>query len=280
MEVFESIPSWVQLPNYLLLFFFGASLASFYITLGDRILLYFYGSKRKLSSGFERWKIVLSKPSECESCGTRINKWNLLPVFGYFLSRKKCNACGVTLPILFPLSEIFLGLLAVILFFITENLLGSISFLFLVGHLLISMKTDSEKMILDYENLPFILGFGILTNYLLFGELPGMEELYVYLGFLSFYGLIYLSFRGGTGLADVFFSPAFAFLVGHPYWMVYINSSYVLALLVTFLSKKPGESLRGKKIPMGLYFSLGLILSLLYKIILTNFSFGNSGIHD
>lgn len=274
MDNLESVPSWVLIPNYLLLFLFGASLASFYVTLGDRILLYFYGSKRKLSSGVTRWKIVLSKPSECGSCGTRINRWNLLPVLGYFLSRKKCKTCGVTLPLLFPLSEFFLGLLAVLLFYITESLLASVSFLFLVGHLLISMKTDSEKMILDYENLPFILGFGILTNYLLFGELPGLEEVYVYLGFLGFYGLIYLSFRGGTGLGDVLFSPAFAFLVGNPYWMIYINSSYVLALLVTFLSKKPGEILRGKKIPMGLYFSLGLVLSLLYKVIVVHYSLG------
>jgi leader peptidase (prepilin peptidase)/N-methyltransferase len=276
----EEFTLGVVFPIYLLLFLVGSSLASFYVTLGDRILLYFYGKKRKLGTPGDRWKIIFSKPSSCPHCDTKIKSIFLTPVVGYFLTKKKCNTCKTPLPLLFPLSEILFGILGCVFFFISENLFASVFFLFLLGHLFLSIKTDSEKMILDYENLPFILGFGILTNFFLFGELPGLEELYVYLGFCSFYGLIYLSFRGGTGLGDVLFSPVFAFLLGHPYWMVYINSSYVLALLVTFISKKPGESLRGKKIPMGVYFSLGLIVSLLYKILIVYYSIGGEDVYE
>lgn len=276
----EDFPFWVIFPIYLLLFLFGSSLASFYVTLGDRILLYFYGKKRKSGTPFLRWKLIFSKPSFCSYCDTKIKSVYLTPVFGYFLTKKKCNSCKTPLPLLFPLSEFLFGILGCIVFFISENLFATLFFLFLLGHLFLSIKTDSEKMILDYENLPFILCFGLLTNYFLFGELPGLSELYVYLGFLFFYGIIYFSFRGGTGLGDVLFSPAFAFLLGHPYWMVYLNSSYVLALLVTFLSKRPGESLRGKKIPMGVYFSLGLIVSLLYKIIIVYYSIGGDDVYE
>ncbi|PJZ45930.1 prepilin peptidase [Leptospira brenneri] len=256
-----------SLSVYGILFFFGASLASFYTTLAERILLYCYGKKRKEVHGFSRWKTIFSKPSHCPSCGHLVTKTNLMPIVGWYLTKGKCSHCKIELPKLYPLTEFLFGLMAIFIYFVSEDILGTITLLFFFGHLLISMMTDVAKFSLDYENLPFLVGFGFLSNYLLFGEFFTIETLWVYLGFFSFYLFIYLLFRGGTGLGDVIFSPVFATIAGNPFWILYFNSAYLLAVGFSFLLRKKGEPLKGKKIPMGLYFSLGLFLTYFAKLL-------------
>lgn len=256
-----------SLSTYVILFFFGASLASFYTTLGERILTFCYGKKRKDFHGLNRWKVIFAKPSHCPTCGHLVTKTNLTPIFGWFLTKGKCFQCKTDLPKLYPLTEFLFGLVAVFVFFVSEDIPGTIALLLLFGHLLISMTTDVAKFSLDYENLPFLIGFGFLSNYFLFGESIKIETLWVYLGFLVFYLFIYLLFRGGTGLGDVLFSPVFAAIAGNPFWILYFNSSYLLAVGFSFLLRKKREPLKGKKIPMGLYFSVGLFLTYFAKLL-------------
>lgn len=138
--------------------------------------------------------------------------------------------------------------------------------LFFVGHLGISMYTDAQKFSLDYENLPFILGWGVLANYLLTQSLPGKTDFYVFLGFVIFYVLLFFIFPRGIGLGDVLFAPFFALLAGHPWWMFFLNASYVLALVFTFILRDRKKSFRATPIPMGLYFSIGLVLAFMAKL--------------
>ncbi|MGE8722427.1 prepilin peptidase [Leptospira terpstrae] len=256
-----------SLSTYGILFFFGASLASFYTTLGERILTFCYGKKRKEFSDFKRWKVIFTKPSHCPSCGHLVTKTHLTPIFGWFITKGKCFQCKTELPKLYPLTEFLFGIVAIFIYFVSEDILGTITLLFLLGHLLISMMTDVVKFSLDYENLPFLVALGFLSNYLLFGEEIILQTLWVFLGFFVFYFLIYLLFRGGTGLGDVLFSPVFAAIAGNPFWILYFNSSYLLAVGFSFLLRKKGEPLKGKKIPMGLYFSLGLFLTYFAKLL-------------
>ncbi|XDD47798.1 prepilin peptidase [Leptospira sp. WS39.C2] len=256
-----------KLSTYTILFLFGAALASFYTTLADRILYYCYEKGRKEFQGKKRCFVIFTKPSHCPECNSSINKLHLVPILGWFMTKGKCHVCFVEIAKLYPLSEFLFGIIAIFVYYVSDSLLGTIFILFLFGHLLISMITDSKKLSLDYENLPFILGFGCLANYLLFEEIMGLPQLYVYLGFLVFYLSIYLLFRGGTGLGDVLFSPMFAAIAGNPFWMVYLNSSYVLAVIFSFFLRKKGEPLKGTKVPMGLYFSIGLFFTFFFKLI-------------
>ncbi|EOQ90475.1 peptidase A24, N-terminal domain protein [Leptospira yanagawae serovar Saopaulo str. Sao Paulo = ATCC 700523] len=261
---------WFNLWNlfhYVLLFFLGASLASFYTTLADRILFYFYEKGRKKNSGWKRWEIMFRKPSHCPSCESKIPKLYLLPILGWIFTKGKCQQCQIPVSKLYPLSELLFGLIAILVFFISESVLGTILLLFFFGHLLIAMITDTKKLSLDYENLPFLLVFGFASNFVLFEETIGFAHLYIYVGFFLFYLLIYLLYRGGTGLGDVIFSPFFASIAGNPFWIVYLNYSYLLALGFSFFLRKKGESLKGKKIPMGLYFSIAMILTFILKLI-------------
>ncbi len=128
------------------------------------------------------------------------------------------------------------------------------------------MMTDINLYILDYENLPFILFFGILSLYALNGSLPGTENVFIGLGFFVIFFLISFIYPGGMGLGDVFYITVYSFLVGHPYWIFFLNSSYILALVGSLLVLKKGENFLKMKIPMGFFYGISVLITYVIKI--------------
>ncbi|EPG74949.1 peptidase, A24 type IV prepilin peptidase family protein [Leptospira fainei serovar Hurstbridge str. BUT 6] len=246
-------------------FLISISLGSFYSTLAYRILRFFYGHERKSGTFAQRLLRLLTEPSACESCGTKIKGLALVPVFGYWLAGKKCEVCGAKINPLYAFCEAGFGLAFSLAFFLSGKFLASLVFVVLCGHLLVSATTDWKKFSLDYENLPFIVGLGILLNFLTDGSLPTKLDAIVFGCFLGVFFVIHFLFPQGMGFADAIFAPSFALLSGHPWWILFINSSYVLALAITIGTRKKGQSLRGVPIPMGVYFSASLALTFLAK---------------
>lgn len=252
--------------TYFFGFLIGSSITSFYVTLAERILRYFYEKERKGLSLKKKVSKILFHPSSCNTCQTRIPSIYLVPVLGYFFSFLKCVQCKQKIPILYPMSEFLGGMLFVYSFILYENWLLSSCLLAFFGHLSICMLTDFKKFSLDYENLPFIILFGMIVNYLLTEDMFKKESFFVFLGFLVFYFLLYLFYKNGIGLGDVIFAPVFAFLSGHPWWMLYLNSSYVLAVASTILFRNRQKKLKGIKIPMGAYLAIGIMITFLFKM--------------
>ncbi|RHX77690.1 A24 family peptidase [Leptospira yasudae] len=245
----------------------AASLGSFYVTLGFRILDVYYGKHRKSLSFSQKWKRIFTHPSSCDHCGKEIRYPQLLPVIGYFISRGKCKFCNRRIRFLFPSIEFGFVCVFLFCFSLTRNPAFSFVFLFLCGHLLISCLTDAFHFSLDYENLPWILLFGFLSAFLLNEKLPGINELYVFGGFFLAFLILFFFFPGGIGFGDVLFAPVYAFIAGHPWWMFFLNASYIPAVLFTIVLRERGKSLRKTPIPMGLYFGIGLILTFLSRIL-------------
>jgi prepilin signal peptidase PulO-like enzyme (type II secretory pathway) len=254
---------------YFLFYFYGfliaASIASFYTTLAERILKYFYSPLRKKYGFKEKWKIIFTKPSACENCNTNVKAIHLFPVLGYSFTSGKCKTCGVKISPHYPWIEFIFGFLFCLFFYASGNLLFSFLILPFFGHVLVSMITDYKKFSLDYENLPFIIFFGMAANYFFYNEFPDLFDYAVLGGFVAFYLILWLLYPKGIGLGDVIFAPVFAFLSGHPYWMVFLNSSYILAVSWAFLTRKKGETIHNKPIPMGFFFGFGILLSFIAK---------------
>lgn len=250
-----------------LLFFYSASLGSFYKTLALRILRFFYQKERKNFNFFEKFRIIFTKPSSCESCDVRINSLYLIPIFGYFFTKGKCSHCEASIGVQNPAFELAFGGISVFLFWMTGSLPLSLLFPFFLGHLWISLETDANYFSLDFENIPFLLLFGLSCNYFIIDDYPKVEDGLVFIGFALFYGLVHLIYPRGMGLGDVLFAPVFALIAGHPFWLFFLNSSYGLALFLTIALRKKGESLKKKPIPMGVYFALGSFFTMIVKII-------------
>lgn len=250
---------------YILLFFLGASIGSFYYNVSERILLYFYSPLRKNFSFIEKLTRLLLQKNQCSSCAHPLKLYQALPLAGYFLSRGKCQHCHNKIPILHPVIELAFGFTLLFLFIISQNILLSASVSFLFGHLLISAITDYRYFSLDYENLFFIILSGLVVIYQLDSFLQ-FSHFLVLAGFFAVYLALWIFFKKSIGFGDVLFAPFYAFISGHPWWILFLNSSYVLAVFSTLLLRKKGESLKNRVIPMGVYLSAGLYLTLLAKI--------------
>ncbi len=257
----------MEVSFYILGFLFSTSLASFYTNLVYRIYFYFYTKERRKFTTKEKWKIIFFKPSRCESCDTEILPLHLIPIFGYFLSKRKCPRCDVKIEKTYFLIEILFGFLFLLLYFKTKNFILSISVLALLGHSLLTIYTDLKKFTIDYENIPFIVLFGSLANYQLGEEIFSLSRLYIFLGFAICFLLLYFFYKQGIGLGDVLFISFFAMLTGHPYWILFLNTSYISGILFSFIFRDKKKSFLKMQIPMGVYFSISLFLIYLIKII-------------
>jgi len=49
---------------------------------------------------------LMRPPSTCPQCGTRIKAYDNIPVLSYLLLRGKCRACGLKIPVAYPLVEL------------------------------------------------------------------------------------------------------------------------------------------------------------------------------
>lgn len=61
-----------------------------------------------------RWpedRSVVSPPSSCPACGTRIRWYDNVPVLGWLWLRGRCRACGTRISVQYPLVELFTALL-------------------------------------------------------------------------------------------------------------------------------------------------------------------------
>jgi len=84
----------------LLLFLFGASIASF-----AGLALHRLGGR---PSGQSAWA-ALSGRSHCEGCGAQLTPLELFPVLGWLLIAGRCARCGYRVPAVYPASEALAG---------------------------------------------------------------------------------------------------------------------------------------------------------------------------
>ncbi|MCO5162886.1 MAG: prepilin peptidase [Mesorhizobium sp.] len=91
----------------LLLFLFGASIASF----AGLALHRLRGRPANQSS----WAALAGR-SHCEGCGAQLTPLELVPVLGWLLIAGRCARCGYRVPAVYPVSEALAGIAFVAVF--------------------------------------------------------------------------------------------------------------------------------------------------------------------
>jgi leader peptidase (prepilin peptidase)/N-methyltransferase len=59
---------------------------------------------------------LMRPPSSCPQCKTRIKPYDNIPVLSYLLLRGRCRACGVRIPLTYPLVELLTSLCFLLLY--------------------------------------------------------------------------------------------------------------------------------------------------------------------
>ena len=244
----------------------GLCIGSFYTAAASRILYYVYGPGRKEKS---RIRLFLARPSFCMECGVDIRPLDLIPFFSYIFRGGQCANCGAKIGPLTFMGETFCGLLFPLLLYAglyagyswPAALCGTL----LCGHLYISIATDYNLFLLDYENtlIIFILA---LVGALFFADFT-MEAflpfVYTSLTVFAIFFLLWLFTlrRGAMGFGDVLLAGSVALYVGFPFSLILFQVASAGAIVYVYLIKRDRHTL----IPFGVFIAGGVFITIVGK---------------
>lgn len=211
-----------------------------------------------------RWpedKSVVSPPSSCPSCGTRIRWYDNVPVLGWLWLRGKCRACGARISIQYPLIELATAALWVMAAWrhglSWQTLSVALFFTLLLGIAL----TDARTYIIPDQ---FTLG-GLVIGLALSFAPGGITPVRAVIGAAVGYGLLWLvavlgewAFKkpamGGGDLKMMAMVGAFLGPLG-------VLLTVFLGALFGSLIFTPISIRTGKLVPFGIFLALGAAIT-------------------
>lgn len=224
-------------------FFCGCALGSFYNVLVDR-----------LPNGQD----IVKARSECSFCHTQLRWYDLIPVFSFLFLKGRCRYCGKRLSYQYLLSELSVGGLFLLAFFLYSSDLDLpqlIARLALWSMLFVIAVMDQKYGIIIDQILLAFSSVGITAE--LFGGTSVSEILLgAAVGFFL-YGLIYLSARffykkEGFGSGDVLLLTAAGTFLGPVQTMIAGFLAFYCCLLFILIQQfKNRKSVCGVEIPFG-----------------------------
>ena len=242
---------------------FGLLLGSFLNVVILRLPTRMYGEWRRdarhylgLEDEPQTQVINLSKPaSHCPACGTPIKPQHNIPLISYLFLRGRCNACGTSISIQYPLIELLAGLLAgffVYQYGVSINSLYGIIFSY---SLLVLATIDlHEKLLPDEITLPLLwLGlFANLNNHFvaLNSAVLGAIAGYLSLWFV-FWTFKLLTGKEGMGYGDFKLLAALGAWLGWQMLPLIVLVSSALGAVVGLCMMFFGSSGRSSQIPFG-----------------------------
>lgn len=146
-------------------FFFGVVIFCFGLLIGSFLNVCIYRIPNN--------KSIVSPPSSCTSCDTRIKWYDLIPVISYLLLKGKCRNCGQKISPRYMLIELLTGTLFLVCFLVFGLTSQLVAFIVLTGLLIAVTFTDLDTMTIPDSIMIFGLIAGIV--FVLLGYVPQID---------------------------------------------------------------------------------------------------------
>jgi prepilin signal peptidase PulO-like enzyme (type II secretory pathway) len=199
--------------------------------------------------------------SKCPGCGQKINIFFLLPLLGYFFTKRRCPACSQKISWEYPFWEITTGLLSVLVVLEYGYKIYALNILFLVSSAIVITIIDLKTLTISRFFMALFLLFSIypvLLNESLKYNLYGLL-----LMFLFFLVILFL-FPGSFGGGDLKLASLIGLLLGFKLSLVALEISLIsgaLGGIAYAFWKKKGLKL---KIAFAPFLTLGMLVALFY----------------
>jgi leader peptidase (prepilin peptidase)/N-methyltransferase len=188
---------------------------------------------------------VVSPPSSCPACGTRIRWYDNVPVLGWLWLRGRCRACGNGISIQYPLVELVTALLWVMAVWRFgwdwQALATALFFTILLG---IALSDAATYIIPDQ----FTIGGTVLGLALSFAP-GGIEPLQAVIGAAVGFGVLWGGDIKMMAMVGAFLGP----------WGVLLT--LFLGALFGSLIFAPISFKTGKLVPFGIFLALGAAIT-------------------
>jgi leader peptidase (prepilin peptidase) / N-methyltransferase len=229
----------------ILLFFIGASLASF---LG--LINYRFNRDVNLES-------VIAGDSLCDGCSRKLTWFEKIPVFGWMLTFGKCPSCNYKVSIFYPLSEALLGVLFVLLFFTNQPFYyyPLLSFLFLFT------LSDLEFMEIpkDFIHYGLIFAFIVFVYQLI---VAGTIAAVIIGLILTIVFLILNKIKYSFGFGDILIFLMMSMILDVGDYLLFLFVTFLTGALVSLMLVAFDKSILKKYIPFVPFILLGFIFTL------------------
>ncbi|MDR3586649.1 MAG: prepilin peptidase [Desulfosporosinus sp.] len=220
---------------------------------------------------------IVSPPSHCPNCGTRLKPLDLIPLLSYLICRGKCRYCGLKISPRYLLVELLTGLVSVALFFKYGLTVDFAAFLFLTYILVAVFFIDLDHQIIPNQLVIVGLSGGvILFVYNLFLPLQIYADhswwnpllgLVSGSGFLLAVSLIGLAIYKGDevmGMGDIkLFAPIGLFL-GWRMTLLALFLAIILGGISSLVLILIGKATRKSRIPFGPFIVTGVFITVMW----------------
>ncbi|MBL7684630.1 MAG: prepilin peptidase [Deltaproteobacteria bacterium] len=217
--------------------------------------------------------------SHCRNCKRPIAFYENIPVLSFLFLKGRCRTCDSSISWLYPLIEIFSGILAILCFYHLQNpSLALLWFLFFVSPLLVMAVIDAKTFsIYNVISFPFII-VGVLLRW--FTETHGtlslfpaslwfsLKGIFCGAGILTFILIAYERLRKqkGLGWGDVTLAAGLgAFFGAKSILVIFILASWLgvfYGLILMFFQNYRLNS----KIPFGPFLALAAFLRFIFPV--------------
>jgi leader peptidase (prepilin peptidase)/N-methyltransferase len=210
-----------------------------------------------------RGESIVGPRSRCPSCGTTIAAYDNVPVFSWLLLRGRARCCGERISPRYPLVELALGILYVLIAIVLWGDAGEVALgLVFVTMLAAVTLTDLERRLIPNK----ILIAGAVAAVLIAAvsdpaSLPERALAAAAAGGLLFAAA--LAYPRGMGLGDVKLAAVMGLFLGRAVGPAIMVALLVGALVGLGLIAREGAAARKRAIPFGPFLALGGVAGLL-----------------
>ena len=211
---------------------------------------------------------VVSPPSRCPSCGTRIRPFDNVPVLSWLVLGGRCRSCRARIPVRYPVIELANGILWVLVLRAAPSWGDAATGAFLVSSCLALLAIDYDHQLLpDWITLPGI-AVGLGLSFVSIRRTPLEAALGAALGagalFLLAFTYEKIAGQEGMGLGDVKMLGMIGALLGPAGVLVTVLLGSISGSLVGIaLILTRGGSAK-TKLPFGVFLALGAIAAFFF----------------
>jgi len=183
---------------------------------------------------------IISPPSACTECGTRIKGHENIPILSWLFLRGKCRTCNSVISMRYPIVELGTGVFFGVITWQFLPLGGSTAFLLIAFLYLAAVSIALALIDLDTETLPNSI---LLPSYyigaLLLGAAAiagGNYEAILRAGISALalwllYFALALAYPGGMGFGDVKLAGLLGLFLGYLGWDVLVTGAFAAFVL-------------------------------------------------
>jgi len=200
--------------------------------------------------------------AQCPSCLYNKKFYELIPIFGFFITRGKCPSCSGKISVIYPTVEILNTCLYVLVYKLYGVSVETVGFCLLVSVLLLIAAIDFKTMFISNWSILLILMAGLIFA-LVSQEVSWLERV---IGFISAGGilLIIAVITEGMGGGDVKLMAAVGFYLGWKLTLWSMLLAAVIGGLAGIVILASGKGKLKTEIPFGPILVVGIISSVLF----------------